>query len=75
VAAPDALCDAGSNCSWRVRAAKALRADTNAPTLYLAATVNTGNLISRLRRIRYELAQMLTQVDEALARIETEGKA
>jgi len=44
VAAPDALCDAGSNCSWRVRAAKALRADTNAPTLYLAATVNTGNL-------------------------------
>ena len=38
-------------------------------------TVNTGNLISRLRRIRYELAQMLTQVDEALERIETEGKA
>jgi hypothetical protein len=37
-------------------------------------TVNTGNLISRLRRIRYELAQMLTQVDDALERIEREGK-
>lgn len=38
-------------------------------------TVNIGNLISRLRRIRTELAQMLEQVDEALARLREEGRA
>jgi len=44
VVAPDTLCDAHTNCSWSVRTATVLRADTNAPTLYLAATVDTGNL-------------------------------
>jgi hypothetical protein len=34
--------------------------------------VNTGNLVSKLRRIRNELALMLAQVDEALTRIEVE---
>ncbi len=34
--------------------------------------VNIGNLVSRLRRMRMELA-MLQQVDDALARIEAEA--
>lgn len=37
--------------------------------------VNTGNIISRLRRIRTELGQMLQQVDDALARLEQENRA
>ena len=41
-AAPDALCDAGSNCSWSIRDAVVLRGDTNAPTFYLAGTVSTS---------------------------------
>ena len=44
LAAPDSLCDAGTSCSWRVESATALRTDTNAPTLYLAATVDTSAL-------------------------------
>lgn len=44
-----------------------IRIDT-APT-----RVNIGNLVSRLRRMRAELATMLQQVDEALARIEQEA--
>jgi hypothetical protein len=38
-------------------------------------TVNLGNLLSRLRRMRAELATMLQQVDECLARIEQERTA
>ena len=34
--------------------------------------INVHNLVQKLRRMRTELAQMLTQVDEALARIEDE---
>lgn len=37
--------------------------------------VNIGNLVSKLRRIRNELALMMQQVDDALARIETETAA
>jgi hypothetical protein len=36
--------------------------------------INTGNLVQKLRRIRTELGLMMQQVDDALARIETEGK-
>lgn len=39
-----------------------------------ASTINTGNLVQRLRRIRTELGQMLQQVDDGLARIEQEGR-
>lgn len=42
---------------------------TGAPT-----RINIGNLVQKLRRIRNELAQMMQQVDDALARIETEAK-
>lgn len=38
---PNSLCDAGTNCSWYIRSAAALRTDTNAPTLYLTGTANT----------------------------------
>lgn len=41
-AAPDALCSAGANCSWTISDAVAVRADTNAPTFYLAGTVSTS---------------------------------
>ena len=34
--------------------------------------INIGNLVQKLRRIRTELAQMMQQVDDALARIERE---
>jgi hypothetical protein len=34
--------------------------------------VNIGNLVSKLRRIRTELALMMQQVDDALERIEGE---
>lgn len=34
--------------------------------------INIGNLVSKLKRIRNELAQMMQQVDDALARIEGE---
>jgi hypothetical protein len=34
--------------------------------------INIGNLVQKLRRMRTELALMLAQVDEALARIEEE---
>lgn len=34
--------------------------------------INIGNLVQKLRRIRSELAQMMQQVDEALARIDAE---
>ena len=34
--------------------------------------INTGTLVQKLRRIRTELGLMLTQVDEALQRIEEE---
>ena len=35
--------------------------------------INTGNLVQKLRRIRTELALMVQQVDDALARIEDEN--
>lgn len=38
-------------------------------------TVNIGNLMSKLRRLRTEVAQLLQQIDEALVRVETEGPA
>lgn len=42
-AAPDALCDAGSGCSWIASSATVLRsADDVNPTLYLAGTVQTS---------------------------------
>ena len=34
--------------------------------------INTGNLVQKLRRIRTELALMVQQVDDALARIDEE---
>ena len=34
--------------------------------------INIGNLVQKLRRIRTELAMMMQQVDDALARIEEE---
>lgn len=37
--------------------------------------VNTGNILSRLRRIRTELGQMMQQIDDALARLEQENRA
>lgn len=37
-------------------------------------SINIGNLVSKLRRIRVELGQMMQQVDDALARIDAEGK-
>lgn len=37
------------------------------------ARINTGNLVQKLRRIRTELGLLMQQVDDALARIETEG--
>ena len=40
--APDALCNAGANCSWSIRTGTALRTDTNSPTIYLTGTVMTG---------------------------------
>jgi hypothetical protein len=33
-------------------------------------SINIGNLVQKLRRIRTELAQMVQQVDDALDRIE-----
>ena len=41
-AAPNALCDAGTACSWHVHTAKALRADTDSPTIYLAGTADAS---------------------------------
>lgn len=35
-------------------------------------SINTGNLVQKLRRIRSELALMVQQVDDALARIDSE---
>lgn len=39
-----------------------------------ATRINIGNMIQKLRRIRNELAQMMQQVDDALARIDAEAK-
>jgi hypothetical protein len=36
--APNSMCNAGTNCSWDVRAVTALRTDTSDPTLYLGGT-------------------------------------
>ncbi len=36
--APNSICNAGTNCSWDVRAVAALRTDTDDPTLYLGGT-------------------------------------
>lgn len=38
----------------------------------LPMRINAGNLVSKLRRIRTELGQMVQQIDDALERIETE---
>ncbi len=35
-------------------------------------SINTGNMVQKLRRIRTELALMTQQVDDALSRIEEE---
>lgn len=37
--------------------------------------VNTGNIMSRLRRIRTELGQMMQQIDDALIRLEQENRS
>lgn len=39
----------------------------------LPMRINADNLVSKLRRIRTELAQMVQQVDDALQRIEEEA--
>lgn len=38
-------------------------------------SINIGNMVQKLRRIRTELAQMTQQIDDALARIDDEKAA